>query len=911
MRSHISRWFRKLCPIGTAIYVVSFLCLLAFPPSNKNVFASIFGLFHTPPHIIAGVCCFVYALRGQHATRQLRLGWLLVGLSCFFYTTGDIFYCYYESKGRVPCPSWADAGWLAVFPFVICGVLLLLRGTPRAGRIRLLLDSAIATSSVGVFVWYFVLAQLWHRSGTPFADKLTSIQYPLGDVASLFCAFVLLKSKQADPILRRSSWLLASGIILWSFSDTLYTFQRFLGHYEVGTWFDWGWPFGAILIAYACLVPMWNQNTETADPETSLDEQAEHSRSAIRLMAPYVAAGASLAVVLSCDYADGNGISQSTLVISLGILLLVMARQVFTLTENRFLTGQLSDQLTYNQELTGELTALNEEINATNQELGALNSELEQRVEQRTKQVGALLELTQAVNLSLAVDDVLAAALHHTQQAMQTDAVMIWLREGIAPDTLGLPVSRGLENQPEMLSLLRALPVHDQMERVRLDSENSETKGEAGCLRAPIFWQQQLLGMVGVASLKLHIEPTDQELLRSIGLEIGTALTNASRHQAALDAADKDPLTGLHNHRAIHHLLDQALESDQTEGESVAVLMLDLNNFRMFNDTYGHPTGDLILKQVAAGLRDVCQSGGYAGRYGGDEFLLVLPFAGQSEAVAQAEQLRQRMMGEGFRRPGEERVVPIELSFGIAVFPEDSTNRHELLTVADSNLYAAKQSEGGIRASTEMQRSNRELRALGTFDVLDAMVTAVDNKDSYTRRHSEDVTEYALWTAEELGVSDESLRTIRMAGLLHDVGKIGVPDEILRKPGRLTQEEYEVMKRHPHLGALIVDAVMDNEQIVEGVRSHHERWDGKGYPDGTAGEATPFLGRLLAIADAFSAMTTDRPYRKGMDWEVALKEIEANVGTQFDPALTPAFLKAVRKRQKPQSAITPLLKKAA
>ena len=140
------------------------------------------------------------------------------------------------------------------------------------------------------------------------------------------------------------------------------------------------------------------------------------------------------------------------------------------------------------------------------------------------------------------------------------------------------------------------------------------------------------------------------------------------------------------------------------------------------------------------------------------------------------------------------------------------------------------------------------------------------------------------------------MRDIRIGGLLHDVGKIGVPDEILRKPGRLTDEEYEVMKQHTHLGSLIVGALPGMESVLDAVRSHHERWDGKGYPDATAGEDTPLLGRILAVADAFSAMTTTRPYRKGMDWETALGQIGANVGTQFDPAMAAAFLTAAQKR---------------
>jgi putative nucleotidyltransferase with HDIG domain len=193
------------------------------------------------------------------------------------------------------------------------------------------------------------------------------------------------------------------------------------------------------------------------------------------------------------------------------------------------------------------------------------------------------------------------------------------------------------------------------------------------------------------------------------------------------------------------------------------------------------------------------------------------------------------------------------------------------------------------------------------------MVTAVDNKDSYTRRHSEDVTNFALWIAEELGFSEETMRIIRIGGLLHDVGKIAVPDDILRKPGRLTQEEFEIMKQHPHLGALIVGAIPGMESILDVVRSHHERWDGKGYPDALEGEKAPLLGRLLAVADAFSAMTTDRPYRKGLDWDAAMKEIRAGMGTQFDPKMAQAFLRAAEKYRPIQTLIRPqeALRKAA
>jgi HD-GYP domain-containing protein (c-di-GMP phosphodiesterase class II) len=160
---------------------------------------------------------------------------------------------------------------------------------------------------------------------------------------------------------------------------------------------------------------------------------------------------------------------------------------------------------------------------------------------------------------------------------------------------------------------------------------------------------------------------------------------------------------------------------------------------------------------------------------------------------------------------------------------------------------------------------------------------------------------------EELGLSEETMRIVSMAGLLHDVGKIGVPESILRKPGRLTADEFNIMKQHPQFGSFIVGGVPGLDPILEGVRSHHERWDGKGYPDGLAAEAIPFMGRLLAVADACSAMITDRPYRKGLAWEDAMEEIRSNISTQFDPAMANAFLRAAHKRRAIQKNGKPTL----
>jgi HD-GYP domain-containing protein (c-di-GMP phosphodiesterase class II) len=237
----------------------------------------------------------------------------------------------------------------------------------------------------------------------------------------------------------------------------------------------------------------------------------------------------------------------------------------------------------------------------------------------------------------------------------------------------------------------------------------------------------------------------------------------------------------------------------------------------------------------------------------------------------------------------------LRVSVGVAAYPDDGIDRDVLVAQADARLYESKL-RGEIVAPGSADGDGPHGVA-DAFGVLDGLVTAVDRKDRYTRAHSEEVTRLALLLGAELGLSPETLRSVRLAGLLHDVGKIGVPDRILKKPGRLTPEEIDIMNGHPALGEAIVAGLPDLAEIRTGVRSHHERWDGRGYPDGLSGEAIPLLGRLLSIPDCYSAMTTDRPYRAALSHEAALLEIQRGAGTQFDPKMSAAFLRAVRRHE--------------
>ncbi len=866
---------RNVIAFFSLLYAGVFVLMIIVHPGTEQFYKDFHNTYQILPPLFAAACNIVYA-RTTYLNSTNRMGWLLIGLGALSFALGQSTWTVYESVLRLPelpSPGPADIGYLMTYPLLIIGVVLLFGSMPGAGRARLLVDSALVTSSVAVLSWYFLVARLWNNPDVALLGKIISVAYPLGDVAVLLCAIVLLKARTTAHHLRRSLVFLAGGIVLLAFADTAFTYYNLNTAYETGSWFDWGWSFGWLLIAYAALLPLWwPQPQRPPSMEHPMYCQTRRVLTLPRLLAPYVAVGLSFAVVVMYDQGSDSMIHFHVLLLGSALLFLVILRQVLTLLENQQLTG----------------------------ELRVLNANLEKSVVRRTEQVTALLHLTKAVNNTLQEDLVITAALENTREAFQADAVAIRLVADGAPEAGRLPpIGRhiGLDGCPHLVRFIEQLPIRDQAEIVPLPVDPQAKQGIAGSyLRAPLRWQQRTTGMIGVVRWHVPFTPTDQEMLESIGVEVGTALENAHRYAAAVQAADCDPLTGLYNHRAIHQRLDEAFVHARQHHLPLTVIMMDLNNFKRFNDTYGHPIGDQVLKRVAHVLAAQCRHGDMLGRYGGDEFIAVLPGTDASTAFEVAERFWEGMAREGFRRTGDQRTIPVTLSFGLATFPVDSDDRHDLLAIADANLYTAKQSEEGIRGTSTNQRTNYELRTEGTFGVLDALVTAVDNKDRYTRRHSEDVTDYALWIGEALGLSEETLRVIRIGCLLHDVGKIGVPDNILRKPGRLTPDEYHVMQQHARLGAFIVGALPGMESILDIVRSHHERWDGGGYPDGLQGENIPLLGRLVAVADAFSAMTTDRPYRQGLDWQTALEEIEAHGGTQFDPVIAQHFVRVANKR---------------
>ena len=390
------------------------------------------------------------------------------------------------------------------------------------------------------------------------------------------------------------------------------------------------------------------------------------------------------------------------------------------------------------------------------------------------------------------------------------------------------------------------------------------------------------------------------------------ALNKAHAQLATL--ATTDPLTALPNHRMVMSQIEAELSRCECSQNSCAILFIDIDHFKRINDTWGHQAGDAILRQVGDRLRTTIRQNDFVGRYGGEEFAIVLTETDQHGAEAIAERLLIALNERPCTWETEEAttIIPVTASIGIAVYGQHGTSRETLIESADRAMYHAKQC-GRNRTCTANEESilgqNVPMLASVELPTNDAVavqaLTAVARvHDLNTSTHAQRVVTMAEATARALGRSEEEIHLVRLAALLHDIGKISVPDEILHKPGPLTEDEWIVMRRHPDIGRqILVQAGGKFELLSHIVVAHHERWDGTGYPYGLAKESIPLGARILSVVDSFDAMTSQRPYRDPLPLEQAKAELLRCGGGQFDPQVVHAFLQVLDEQILPISAL--------
>ena len=346
--------------------------------------------------------------------------------------------------------------------------------------------------------------------------------------------------------------------------------------------------------------------------------------------------------------------------------------------------------------------------------------------------------------------------------------------------------------------------------------------------------------------------------------------------------------------------LEMDVQRSQRYGRALTVVLVDVDGFKTLNSRLGYAGGDLVLAAVGTRLAAGTRVHDLACRTGADEFALLLPETPIEGARIVVDRL---LIDLEQLEAGEQKGISV--SAGMAALRRGQS-ADALLAEAAQALDAAR-TDGGGRAvaasdAAPVVGEDPALNVSGNAEVVVALAQALEERDTYTGEHSESVVDLTGRVAESLGMKPDEVELIRRAALLHDIGKVGIPDEILHKPGPLDDEEWEVMRQHPAIGERILRAIPGQGTLARIVRHEHERWDGKGYPDGLAGEQIPIGARIILACDAYHAMVSDRPYRKAMPHRDAMAELTANAGTQFDPSVVEALIGYLYGRR--QSGLT-------
>ena len=369
-----------------------------------------------------------------------------------------------------------------------------------------------------------------------------------------------------------------------------------------------------------------------------------------------------------------------------------------------------------------------------------------------------------------------------------------------------------------------------------------------------------------------------------------------------------DSLTGLPNRRYFHDILQREMIRSQRNHRPLSMINTDLDHFKKINDEYGHAKGDEILKGFSKVLRDQVRSIDLPVRFGGEEFLVLLPDTDKEGALMVAEKIRRSADRLSIPRLGSIPGRKVTVSCGVATYPNDCTGDEELMRCSDQAMYLAKNlgrnqvvgygEESGVSSLAKNPEKVHMLVQNANKATIEALAAAIDARDTYTHGHSHRVADYARICASELideGIEEVDLESLHLGALLHDVGKIGISDTLLRKPGKLTPEEYEVIKTHATIGYEMVQGVEFLKEVGPIILHHHENFGGGGYPQGMSGKAIPVASRIIMVCDAFDAMTSTRTYRTAGSVERALEELSKHEGRQFDPDVVDALKTAVRK----------------
>ncbi len=381
-----------------------------------------------------------------------------------------------------------------------------------------------------------------------------------------------------------------------------------------------------------------------------------------------------------------------------------------------------------------------------------------------------------------------------------------------------------------------------------------------------------------------------------------------------------DSSTGLYNYRYLQDIIEAEFHRAKRYVHSLAVIMLDIDYFKSINDVYGHRFGDLVLKQFAKQLKRMVRRYDIVIRFSGEEFVIVSPGTDRSRALILAQRLLEALNLYNFGN--KEHTVKMKLSLAVVSYPEDKiTQGFDLINISDQILDKVKECGGNrIYSSIDIKTNKPPVLEKGEesaqvellkskidrvtrkahqslIEAISAFAKTIELKDHYTGEHVENTVQYVTGITKELDLPRGETELIKQAAMLHDLGKIGISENILLKKSKLTKKEFEEIKKHPQIAVDILRPIQFLHGLIPFIFYHHERWDGKGYPSGIKGEDIPLGARIIAIADVYQALTSQRPYRKAYSKKKAIQIIKNGSGTQFDPRIVNVFLKILQEER--------------
>jgi diguanylate cyclase (GGDEF)-like protein/putative nucleotidyltransferase with HDIG domain len=392
----------------------------------------------------------------------------------------------------------------------------------------------------------------------------------------------------------------------------------------------------------------------------------------------------------------------------------------------------------------------------------------------------------------------------------------------------------------------------------------------------------------------------EKQLLNTIGSQTGVAIENVLLLQKMSQLSMTDELTKLYNRRHFYKVLEIEIDRARRYDRPLSLAILDVDKFKEYNDKFGHIRGDGVLKSLAEAMTLYLRKTDTTFRYGGDEFAVILPETDSSKAKDVIERVRLKWLYmPKSESPGLEN--PLGFSAGIAEFPKNAKTQDSLVFLADAALYCSKRS-GSYKSTSvsEMGEISSDMLASASLDQVYALAATVDAKESYGYEHSNRVADIAEVIGNTIGLSNDELADLRGASLLHDIGKIGIPDNILNKSKELTPLEREIVKKHAIEGGRIISQIKKISSLAPIIRHHHEWYDGTGYPDGLKGQEIPLGSRIISVSDAYDTMVTRRAYRNTLSQNEALIELERCSVTQFDPEIIKAMSVALSHQNMPQ-----------